>query len=117
MRFLLTIVLTALFSYLAGLFLPWWWSFALICFLVALLLPQRIWISFLSGFIALFVVHFLLALWIDSQNQSLLSTKIAQLFKLADAAFLLVLLTAFISALIAGFASMSGSSLRASGIR
>lgn len=111
MRFIVSILLIALFSFIAGLYLPWW-SIAIVAFLVALLLPQSIGRSFLAGFIGIFLLWAVLAFWIDQQNNHVLSQKIAQLFKLGNASLLLVLITAFIGAFVGGFAAMSGSSLR-----
>ena len=111
MRFLSATVLIILLSFIAGLFLPWW-SIAIVAFLIALLIPQSVGKSFLAGFIGVFLLWGILALWIDVKNDSVLSMKIAQLFKLGSASFLLILITALIGALVAGFAAMSGGSLR-----
>ena len=46
------------------------------------------------------------------KNESVLSKKVAELFSLAGSSFLLILISAFIGALVAGFAAMSGSYLR-----
>lgn len=111
MRFLLSILLTAALSFIAGLFLPWW-SIALIAFLVALFIPQRISTAFLSGMLGIFLLWVLLAFWIDIKNNNNLSHKIAELFKLGGSSVLLILVTAFIGGLVGGFAAMAGSSLR-----
>jgi hypothetical protein len=111
MRFISSVLLIILFSFIAGLFLPWW-SIAIVAFLVALLIPQTIGKSFLAGFLALFILWGVLSFWIDMKNESLLSQKIAHLFPLGGASFLMILITAFIGALVAGFAAMSGGSLR-----
>ena len=81
-------------------------------FLVALLIPQHIALGFLSGFLAIFLLWGLLAFWIDMKNHSLLSHKIALLFPLGGSTVLLILITALVGALVAGFAAMAGSSLR-----
>lgn len=111
MRFLAATVLILLFSFIAGLFLPWW-SIAIVAFLIALIIPQSIGKSFLAGFIGVFLLWGILALWIDVKNDSVLSMKIAQLFSLGSASFVLIPVTALIGALVAGFAAMSGGSLR-----
>jgi hypothetical protein len=111
MKFLLSILLTAALAFLAGMFLPWW-SIAIIAFLVALLIPQHIGLGFVSGFISIFLLWGLLALWIDIKNNSLLSHKIAELFPLGGSSVLLILVTALVGALVAGFAAMAGSALR-----
>lgn len=111
MRFILALLLTAVLSFLAGLRLEWW-SIAIIAFLIALLIPQRIGYGFLSGFIGIFLLWAILASWIDIKNQSILSHKISELFKLGGSSILLILVTALIGGLVGGFAAMAGSSLR-----
>lgn len=111
MRFLLATLLTIVLGFLAGKFLPWW-SIALASFLVALLIPQRAGAGFLSGFLGIFLLWALVALWIDSKNESILSHKISALLKLGGSSVLLILVTAFIGALVGGFAAMAGSSMR-----
>jgi hypothetical protein len=111
MRLLLSILLVALFSFIAGLFLPWW-SLAIIAFAVGLLVPLRLWKSFLAGFLGIFLLWLLLALWLDLRNEQLLSLKIAELMHVPSP-FLLLLITALVGGLVGGFASLSGASLRA----
>lgn len=111
MRFLLATLLTATLSFIAGLYLPWW-SIALISFLVAILIKQKISWAYLSGFTGIFLLWGLLAFLIDIKNKSILSHKIAQLIPLNGSSILLILVTALIGAIVAGFAAMSGSSLR-----
>ena len=113
MRFLLAILLTAALGFIAGKFLPWW-SIAIVAFSVALLFPQRIGKSFLSGFLGIFLLWSLVALWIDAKNNSLLSSKVAAVFPLGGSTLLLILVTALIGALVGGFAALSGASLRKS---
>src|SRR5688572_4627147 len=110
MKFLLATILTTLFAFISGLFLPWW-LIAIVAFLVALLIKQSPGRSFLSGFIALFLLWSLLAFWIDLKNESILSRKVAQLFSLGESSIALVLITGLIGALVAGFAAMSGAAL------
>ena len=111
MRFILSILLIAALSFLAGLILPWW-SIAIVAFIVGLLLPQSIGLGFLSGFLGIFILWFILALWIDIKNESILSHKIAQLFPLGGSSIAIIIVTALIGGLVGGFAAMSGNSLR-----
>jgi hypothetical protein len=111
MRLLLSILLIAVLSFLAGMFLPWW-SIAIVAFLVALLIPQRISMSFVSGLLGVFILWTIVALWIDIKNNSVLSRKVSELFKLGGSSFLLIFVTALIGGLVGGFAAMAGSSLR-----
>jgi hypothetical protein len=111
MRFLLATLLTATLSFIAGLYLPWW-SIAIIAFLVALLIKQKIGLASLAGFTGIFLLWGGIALLIDIRNKSVLAHKMAQIFPLNGSAILLVIVTAFVGAVVAGFAAMSGSSLR-----
>ncbi len=111
MRLLLAVLLTALLSFIAGLYLPWW-SIAPIAFLVALLLGLGVGRGFLAGFLGVFLLWAVLALWVDIKNNSVLSNKMAQLFPLGGSSILLILVTALVGALVGGFAAMAGGSLR-----
>ena len=111
MKFILSILLIAALSFLAGLVLPWW-SIAIVAFLVGLFFPQSIGRGFLSGFLGIFILWFILALWIDIKNESILSHKIAQLFPLGGSAIAIIIVTALIGGLVGGFAAMSGTSIR-----
>lgn len=110
MRFLLATLLTAAFSFIAGLYLPWW-SLALVAFLVAILIQQKTGYAFLSAFTAIFLLWGGLALLIHVRNQGVLTRKMAELFPLQGQSFYLIMLTAITGALVAGFAALSGSSL------
>ena len=111
MRFILATLLTITLSFIAGLYLPWW-SIALVAFFVALLIKQSIGFAYLSAFTAIFLLWGGLAVFIHLQNNGVLTERIAYLFKFNGNSFLLILITALVGALVAGFAAMSGSSLR-----
>jgi hypothetical protein len=111
MKFIVSIILTALLSFAAGLYMGWW-SLAVAAFVVAALIPQKPWKAYLSGFLGLFLLWGLLAFWIDMKNQHILSQKMAQVFPLGGSWILLILVTALVAALIAGFAALTGSYVR-----
>ena len=113
MKFFISLMLTALLSFAASLFLPWW-SIALAAFLVAALIPQKPGKAFLTGFIALFLLWGGLSFWISNNNDHILAHKVSQLMLKMDNPIVLVLATAFIGALVAGFAALAGSYLRKS---
>ena len=113
MKFFISLILTALLSFAASLFLPWW-SIALAAFLVAALIPQKPGKAFLTGFIALFLLWGGLSFWISNNNDHILAHKVSQLMLKMDNPIVLVLATAFIGALVAGFAALAGSYLRKS---
>ncbi len=111
MKFIISILVTSLLSFAAGLYLGWW-SIALAAFIVALAIHQRPFRAWLSGFLGLFLLWGLLAWWIDVSNQHILSKKIAEVLPLGGSTFLLILVTAFFGAVVAGFAALTGSYLR-----
>lgn len=111
MRFLLATLLTASLSFIAGMYLPWW-SIAIVAFGVALLIKQKIGLAYLSAFTAIYFLWGGLALFINIRNKNMLSQKMAQIFPLNGNAIYLIMVTAFVGAIVAGFAAMSGSSLR-----
>jgi hypothetical protein len=111
MKFLTSLILTALLSFAACLFLPWW-SIAPTAFLVAALIPQKPGKAFMAGFAALFLLWGLLSFLISKANEHLLAHKISLLILNMDNPYLLMLATALIGGLVAGFAALSGSYLR-----
>jgi len=111
MRFLLATLLTASLSFIAGMYLPWW-SIAIVAFAVALLIKQKVGLAYLSAFTAIYFLWGGLALFINIRNKNVLSQKMAQIFPLNGNAMYLIMVTAFVGAIVAGFAAMSGSSLR-----
>jgi hypothetical protein len=111
MKFIVTLILTALLSFAVCLYLPWW-SIAVIAFIIAAAIPQKPGRAFLSGFLALFILWGALSFWINSKNDGVLAHKVSQLIIKADNPYILILVTAIIGALVAGFAALSGSYLR-----
>jgi hypothetical protein len=111
MKFIVSLLLTALLSFTAGLYLPWW-SIAICAFIVAILILQSPGKAFLAGFVGVFLLWFIFSLVIDSANDHILSHKIARIFPLGGMSFLLVLVTALMGGLVAGLAALSGAYLR-----
>lgn len=111
MKFLAALILTALLSFIAGLYLPWW-GIVIAAFIAALLVHQKAGIAFLSAFCGLLLLWSGLSLWIDTKNESIFSAKIGVLLGVGNNPFLLILITGMVGGLVAGFAAMSGSFLR-----
>lgn len=111
MKFFVSLILTALLSFAACLYFPWW-SIAVAAFLVALLIPQRPGKAFLSGFLALLLLWGGMSFWISYLNEQVLAHKISILILKADNPYMLILATALIGALVGGCAAISGSFLR-----
>src|ERR1700737_3385286 len=111
MKFLTSILLTALLSFVICLYMDWW-AIALAAFIVAVLIHQKPVKSFWTGFIALLFLWGGLSWWIDIKNEHVLSHKLAAVLPFGGSVFVMILVTSLIGALVAGFASMAGSYLR-----
>ncbi len=111
MKFFISLILTALLSFAFCLFLPWW-NIAIAAFIVAAIIPQRPGRSFLTGFLSLFLLWGGLSFWISNNNEHILAHKVSMLILKMDNPYLLMLATALIAALVAGFAALAGSYLR-----
>ena len=111
MKFTVTTILIATLAFALGLFLPWW-SIAIAAFVVAVFIQQKPIISFVAGFIGIFLIWFVLAMVIDVKNQHILSKKIAMLLPLNGNSFLLIIITAFIGAIVGANAALTASFIR-----
>lgn len=111
MKFIVALILTALLSFAACLYLPWW-SIAIAAFVVAALIPQKPGKAFLAGSLALFLLWGGLSFWISNANEHVLAHKVSILMLGGDHPYLLMLATAVIGALVAGIAALSGSYVR-----
>jgi hypothetical protein len=111
MKFLVSVMLIALLSMSACLYLPWW-SIAIVAFIVAAAIPQKPGRSFLAGFLALFLLWGALAWFISSNNNHVLAHKVSLLILKMDSPGALITVTALIGALVAGLAALSGSFVR-----
>lgn len=111
MKFLISMLLTALLGFTAALYLPWW-IIAVCAFIVSILILQKPLKAFLSGFCGIFLLWFMLAWFINSANDGILARKIAELFPLGGIPFLLMLVGSLVAGLVAGLAALSGSYLR-----
>lgn len=111
MKFFIAIVIIAILSLAACLYLPWW-SIAVVAFLVTALIPLRPLKAFFAGFIALFLLWGALAWYISSNNENLLAHKMSVVILKTDSPEMLVLVTALVGAIVAGMASLTGSFIR-----
>lgn len=112
MKFLISIVLIIVLSFCACLYFPWW-SIVIVAFFVSAAIPQTPVVSFFSGFTALFLLWGIMSFWISTTNDDILAHRISLLIFQTDNAFLLIITTTVIGAVIAGLASLSASFLRA----
>ncbi len=111
MKFISALLLTAVLSFAACLFAPWW-SIAIIAAIVAIAVPQKPFKAFGAGFLGLFLLWAVLAFLRSSANGHLLAHKISVLIIKMDNPILLITATGLIGALVAGFAAFTGSFVR-----
>lgn len=105
MKFFLSLILIALLSFAACLYLPWW-SIAAVSFVVILFLPQHPGKAFLSGFLSLFLLWGAMAFWLSYNNSHNLAEKMSMVILTSRNASLLILLTALTGAVTAGMAAL-----------
>ena len=113
MKFILSIVLVALVTYAIGIYgnLPWW-SFVVTNLIIAIALPIKPLQSFIAGALGVGALWAGLALGIDLANNHILSSKVAQILPLGGSYIALIIVTAFVGALLGGLASLTGSFVR-----
>jgi hypothetical protein len=107
MKFFISILLIAVLSFAASLFMPWW-IIAVVAFIVAFAIPQKNGMAFLSGFIAVFLLWVGLSFYISLANEHIFAHKISMLILKADSPNYIILVTGLIGALVAGFGALSG---------
>ena len=108
MRFIINIIIIAGLSYLSG-NLGWFeWDFAIIAFLVAYLLNANGWSSFLSGFVAIAVLWYVVASMTNNANDGLLAERIATVISMPSGSALLII-SALVGGLVGGFSALTGS--------
>lgn len=112
-KFISTILLSALLAYAIGIYttLPWY-SFVFTNALIAIVIPQAPWKSFLSGAVGVGLLWFVLAYLTNQDNASLLATKVAQIIHLKGSVNALLGLTGFVGFIIGGMASLSAAYIR-----
>ena len=111
MKFITSVLLTALLSFVICLYTDWW-GIAIAAFVVAIFIHQKPLKSFITGFVALFVLWAGVSWWIDMKNEHVLAGKMARILGLGGSVFLMILVTGLLGALVAGFAALAGSYAR-----
>lgn len=111
MKFIVSTILIVLLSFAAGLYFAWW-SIAIVAFVIAALIPQRPFKSFITGFVAVFLLWAALSFWISNNNDHILAHKVSMLILKIDNPYLLILATGLIGGIVAGFAALTASFLK-----
>ena len=113
MKYIVSIFLSGLLTYAVGIYgdLPWW-SFVITNLIIAIALPIKPLQSFIAGALGVGALWAGLAFGIDLANNHILSTKVAQILPLGGSYIALIIVTAFVGALLGGLASLTGSFVR-----
>ena len=111
MKFFISLILIALLSFATCLYLPWW-MVSVVGFIVVALIPQSAGKAFICGFLSVFILWFALSFWISNNNNHILAHKVSLLILKMDNPYLLMILTALIGGLVAGFGAMTASFIR-----
>lgn len=96
------------------LFLPWWIIGAL-AFAIAAWQSKSGAYAFKGGFTAIFLLWFMMSCWKSLPNENILANRVGQMLMLPDWPFtwlFVLLITAVIGGLAAGFAALSGFYVR-----
>ena len=109
MRFLIQISLIALACFLSELIFPWWTA-AVSTFVVTAVYPNSGFRSFLAGFLGVGLMWLFTAIYFSISTDYILTEKVADLMQMGRPGVLIVV-TAFIGAIIGGMAGMTGSQL------
>src|SRR4051812_32038264 len=89
MKFGVSVLLTIIASFAAGLYLPFW-SVALVSFGIAVLKNKKRVLAWLKVFVSFLIWWGLLAFWKDAKNDSILSPRTASFFPLGVSSGLLI---------------------------
>lgn len=110
MKFIVSVILIAVFSFALGLYFPWW-TIIIPAFIISLIIKQSPGISFICGFLSIFLLWGIFASILSVNNNHILAHKASMLILKNDNPWLLIAITALIGGVVSGFASLSGSLL------
>jgi hypothetical protein len=97
-------------SYAMGLFFPWW-TVAIAGLASGFFLDQKIFLSFLSAFIAVFLLWGIMSYVISVDNDHILASKISLMILKGKSPVVIILLGAFTGGIVSAFSAMTGSVL------
>ncbi len=107
---LINFVVTIFLELILSQFLPWW-SVMVAAFVTALFFPLKKLAVFFTPFVAIFVFWSVYAYVGATQNDFVLSRKVANLFSIGESEYTLILVTGLIGGLAAGVAALLGKQL------
>jgi len=96
--------------WITTLFLPWW-ALLIFAFILGAALFDKSFLALITGFTAAFSAWGLQVIYIDIANQSILSTRMAELLGVGQS-WIVILLTAMIGGIIGGMGTLLGTRFR-----
>lgn len=97
------IIIIILLGLLVHQFTPWW-SIAIVAAFVGAIYNEHAGLSFLYGFVGVFLLWGIAAYQIDAGNESILSTRIGEIFGAN-----MIIVTALIGGLMGGMGALTGT--------
>jgi hypothetical protein len=107
MKFFVQIAATIALCFLLQTFFPWW-TMAIGACAIGFAVPNKGYVSFGAGFLAVGLLWLGMAIYIDQTTQSILTEKVNKLLPLNS-----LLLTMLIGGVVGGFAALTGALARA----
>ncbi|XOV94293.1 MAG: hypothetical protein ACFHWX_06230 [Bacteroidota bacterium] len=110
MKLISKIILIATLTYFSGFILPWW-TVMVVSFIICFLIEGSGVGSFVSGFLGGGLVWLAYSWYIDVKTQSIMSSKIIELFPFDDQ-IMLVLIAGLVGAFAGGISGVAGNSFK-----
>jgi hypothetical protein len=107
MAYILILIISAVAQYFGP-----WWLMPIVCFVISFWKSETVKGAFGMAFAAIATLWLGLALYQNFVTEGVITLKIAELFKLPNAALLFTVVT-FVGGTVAGFAGMAGYYCRA----
>jgi hypothetical protein len=106
MKFLLQTLATIIACLVFQYFLPWW-TMAIVAFVIGYFFHNSGTTSFAAGFLGAGLLWLVMAYYMDSSTQSMLTDKVNKLFPLN-----VFILMTIVGGLVGGFAALTGTLIR-----
>ncbi|UXP32132.1 hypothetical protein N6H18_17455 [Reichenbachiella agarivorans] len=110
MKFIIRLLLIAIFSYLLSLVMPWW-ILILVAGILSFILPGGNFNAILSGLLGGGLLWMVMAWKVDVETNSIMSTKIIQLFPIDDVN-MIIIATGVLGGIAGALGAFTGNSFR-----
>ncbi len=107
MKFITSLLLTALLAYALGTQLPWY-SIAIAACIIAIAIPQKLGKTYLSGFLGIALIWTMLTIIANYTGAAVIASQMAKVFPLKGNVILLSFISIVIGGIIGGFGAITG---------